>query len=235
MSTFKKLLNKGLIIFTLLALGAGNAIAADIDTSDIKNSAVTTAKLKNGAVSQEKLKNEAVATSKLKNGAVTTQKLKNGAVTLNKAAPQLKNAIGTFCLEGESVVGMDDSGNFVCESSGSAMMTGRVGASGDKFSDHLVLGDWDSENLLGIDGAYRITIAGLVPACESEESAVRPNPVATIWDGGIETGATIYIHAQVLDCETGIYYFEVRTFKDQAPADASFTFLLVDPKGGTAF
>ena len=233
MITFKKRLNIGAVTFALLALGAGNAFSQQIGTSDIQNGAVTTNKLKNGAVSQEKLKNEAVATSKLKNGAVTTQKLKNGAVTLNKAAPQLKNAIGTFCLEGESVVGMDDSGNFVCESSGSAMITGRVASNGNRFAGHLKGGEWDSTQLG--TGNYRVNIPELVPACDSEDSLVQPNPVATIWNGEVSSGASVQISGFDSNCNTGIYFFEVETYIDQTLTDASFTFLLVDPKGGTAF
>jgi hypothetical protein len=49
------------------------------------------------------------------NRAVTTGKIKNGAVTVKKVAPPLKNAIGTYCPPGQSVVGMDKTGNFVCE------------------------------------------------------------------------------------------------------------------------
>lgn len=37
------------------------------------------------------------------------------AVTVNKVVPELKNAIGTFCADGEFVVGMDDNGHFVCD------------------------------------------------------------------------------------------------------------------------
>lgn len=87
-----------------------------VDTSDIAKSAVTNSKIKKGAVSNSKLGSGAVSTSKLRSGAVSTSKIQNGAVTVDKVSPELRNAIGTSCPAGESVVGMDVSGNFVCES-----------------------------------------------------------------------------------------------------------------------
>lgn len=87
-----------------------------VDASDIAKSAVTNSKIKKGAVSNSKLGSGAVSASKLASRAVTTSKIQDGAVTVSKVAPQLRNAIGTFCPPGESVVGMDLGGNFVCES-----------------------------------------------------------------------------------------------------------------------
>ncbi len=97
-----------------------------VDASDIAKSAVTNDKIKKQAVSASKLASRAVTTSKLDSGAVTQSKLasgavsnskiRDGAVTVDKVSPELSNAIGTSCPAGESVVGMDAGGNFVCES-----------------------------------------------------------------------------------------------------------------------
>ena len=56
-----------------------------------------------------------VGTAELAKKAVGTGKIKDGAVTVEKVAPELSNAIGTFCPPGQAVVGMDETGNFVCE------------------------------------------------------------------------------------------------------------------------
>ena len=65
-----------------------------VETSDIKNNAVTESKILNGAVTANKIKDAAVIESKILNGAVTANKIKdaavieskilNGAVTTNK-------------------------------------------------------------------------------------------------------------------------------------------------------
>ena len=57
-----------------------------------------------------------VDTPELGKKSVGTGKLKDGAVTVEKVAPELSNAIGTSCPPGQALVGMDESGNFVCES-----------------------------------------------------------------------------------------------------------------------
>jgi hypothetical protein len=204
MITYKKYFDGGILALALLALGAGSVFAADVGTSDIKNAAVTTNKLKNGAVTTEKLKNEAVATGKIKNGAVTTAKLKNGAVTLNKAAPELKNAIGTFCLAGESVVGMDNSGNFVCEAAGVAMATGLINGDGSINPGHVKTGDWSSERLQ--TGRYQITVPGIINSfCDNAEIGSMPSPVVTIWTLAASTSASAYVTSSGGNCEGEIW------------------------------
>ncbi|MCH7765385.1 MAG: hypothetical protein IH916_02380, partial [Acidobacteria bacterium] len=96
-----------------------------VDISDIAAQAVGAAKLKDGAVTRDKLRNNsvntgkiqggAVTTKKIRAGAVTTAKIRDGAVTAAKAAPELSNAIDTFCMPDETVIGMDASGNFTCQ------------------------------------------------------------------------------------------------------------------------
>jgi hypothetical protein len=86
-----------------------------VDKSDIALEAVNSLRIKDGAVTTSKIKAGAVGTSRLRNSAVTTEKIEDGAVTVDKVAPKLSNAIGQFCMPGQAVVGMDASGNFVCE------------------------------------------------------------------------------------------------------------------------
>lgn len=209
-----------------LALPGTETIAADVGTSDIQNGAVTTPKLKNGAVTTDKIANQAVGKGKLKDGAVTSRKLANGAVTLSKVGPKLKNAIGTFCPPNESVVGMDQDGNFVCESN---MITGRIGKFGSQLAEHLKLGDWTSFKVS--TGRYRIQIQGFVPPCDSEEQTPPlPNPVANVWSDDVSTGTSTHIAGKNANCENGEFSFDVATFVDQVQTDASFTFLVVDPR-----
>ena len=55
-----------------------------VETSDIKNNAVTESKILNGAVTTNKIKDNAVTESKILNGAVTTNKIKDNSVTESK-------------------------------------------------------------------------------------------------------------------------------------------------------
>ena len=87
-----------------------------VDTSDIAGGAVNASKIRKKAVTAVKLAPQAVTTGKLAPQSVTTAKIKDGAITLNKVSPKLSNAIGTSCSAGESVVGMDANGRFICES-----------------------------------------------------------------------------------------------------------------------
>jgi hypothetical protein len=125
-------------LFSFQVANAADQVRCDgcIDTKDIAKSAVTNDKIKKGAVSKSKLGRGAVSTSKLAddavstsklanfavtsikldNGAVQTWNIKDGAVNFHKLEPKLRNAIGTSCPAGESVVGMDGYGHFVCES-----------------------------------------------------------------------------------------------------------------------
>jgi hypothetical protein len=93
----------GIALIALLGLGADvyAQAASDVDCT--------------GCVDTRDIDTGAVSTGKIKNGAVTTGRIKNGAVTKNKVAPELKNAIGTLCPPGQFAVGMDMTGNFVCE------------------------------------------------------------------------------------------------------------------------
>ncbi len=103
----------GIAPIALLGLGAEvHAQANDVDCTrcvdgkDIAREAVTT----------NKIGKRAVTTGKIAPEAITTGKIADGAITGKKVSPKLKNAIGTFCVPGQVVIGMDDNGNFVCES-----------------------------------------------------------------------------------------------------------------------
>ena len=73
------------LIALFVALGGG-AVASShlINTSDIKNKAVTTKKLDKKAVTGSRLDKEAVKKSKIKDAAVTESKIDEGAVTDSK-------------------------------------------------------------------------------------------------------------------------------------------------------
>ena len=94
---------------------AGDIAPEAVTTGKIANRAVTSKKIESGAVTNGKIANRAVTTKKINPEAVTTGKIQDGAVTVDKVALPLKNAIGTFCAPGQFVVGMDATGNFVCE------------------------------------------------------------------------------------------------------------------------
>ena len=125
-----------IVPIALLGLGAQvHAQATDVDcsgcvdTSDIasqavtpnkiKPKAVTTSKIAPKAVTNGKIGHQAVSKDKIRPDAIVTGKIKDGAVTVAKVAPELSNAISTFCVPEEVVVGMDINGNFVCETIGS--------------------------------------------------------------------------------------------------------------------
>jgi hypothetical protein len=93
----------GITLIALLGLGADVYAQAASDVRCTK------------CVDTRDIDTRAVTTAKIKNSAVTTGKIKNGAVTKNKVAPELKNAIGTYCAPGQFVVGMNKDGNFVCQ------------------------------------------------------------------------------------------------------------------------
>jgi hypothetical protein len=87
-----------------------------VTAEKIEDGAVATEKIQDGAVTTEKIQDGAVTIEKIQDGAVTIEKIQDGAVTIDKVAPELSNSIGMFCPPGESVVGIDVSGNLVCES-----------------------------------------------------------------------------------------------------------------------
>jgi hypothetical protein len=105
---------------------SGDIAGGGVTTSDIAAGAVTTGKIDNRAVTTSKIGTRQVTTAKIKPRAVTTSRIKDGAVTVDKVEPALKNSIGTFCPPGESAVGMDETGNFACESIGGAGIAVRV-------------------------------------------------------------------------------------------------------------
>ena len=113
------------ILIGIALLGLGTQVHAQandvdcfqcIDTRDIATKSVTRNKITAKAINTSKLAKQAVTKEKIAPGAVTSGKIKDGAVTVAKVAPELSNAIGTFCPPGESIVGMDTDGHFVCES-----------------------------------------------------------------------------------------------------------------------
>jgi hypothetical protein len=102
------------LIATMLLLGCGAAQAAP--ATDLEcDKCIQTNEIAGGAITSGRLKKSAVTTGKIRSRAVTTGKIMDGAVTVEKVAPEIANAIGTSCLAGQAVVGMDESGNFVCE------------------------------------------------------------------------------------------------------------------------
>ena len=149
----------GIAPIVLLGVGA-QAYAQDdvdcfqcVDTKDIGSRAITTGKIAKQAVTANKIAKQAVNASKLAKDAVVTNKIADGAVTVNKVVPKLKNAIGTVCLEGEFVIGMDENGNFVCESFASFVWT---------VSDFLIGGTNVVNDCAG--GAKYIKKSGFDPA-----------------------------------------------------------------------
>ena len=97
----------------IAVLGMGAEVHAQEDVDCIK--CVDASDIAPAAVTTGKIRKKAVTTTRLAPQSVTTGKIKNGAVTVNKVSPKLSNAIGTSCPAGESVVGIDASGNLVCE------------------------------------------------------------------------------------------------------------------------
>ena len=112
----------GLALIALLGVGAEvnatnhfpgvNMLDCDrcVDSSDIAPRAVGTSHIQSDAITTTRLKTGAVTTRKIKGRAVTTAKIRDGAVTVSKVAPELSNAIGTFCEIGDVVVGMAGAG-----------------------------------------------------------------------------------------------------------------------------
>jgi hypothetical protein len=96
-----------------------------VDQSDLGQKSVTTGKLANGAVKENtladksvtsaKIKGSAVTQGKIRDDAVTAAKLRDGAVTPEKATAEFSNALDTYCMPGQIVVGIDDDGNLACE------------------------------------------------------------------------------------------------------------------------
>lgn len=134
MSRICRIFLTGIVPIALLAAGAEVLAQDDVDcsgcveTKDIKFQAVTTNKIAKGAVSNAKLAKKSVTNAKVAKNAVTSNKIKNGAVTISKVSPELSNSIGTFCTPGETVVGKDVNGNYVCEPASSPMTPAVTGA-----------------------------------------------------------------------------------------------------------
>jgi hypothetical protein len=110
----KSKLGRGAVSTSKLADGA-------VRTDKLGYRAVTSDNLDNGAVGTGHLMRWAVGNSKLGWQAVSTEKIQDGAVTVDKVAPELSNAIDTYCPTGESVVGMDAAGKYVCESKAASL------------------------------------------------------------------------------------------------------------------
>ncbi len=146
------LITTGLIGFALLGMGTVVHAQDDVDcnkcvdASDIAGQAVNSSKIKKSAVTTNKIAKQAVTTHKIAPGAVTRGKIADGAVTLKKVTPKLSNSLGQFCLPDETVVGMDENGNFVCESklaqSQLDALDTRLTALVDELSSKLVIGDF---------------------------------------------------------------------------------------------
>jgi hypothetical protein len=128
----------GLAPIVLMALGAEvRAQATDVDCSKCVDSKDIAVK----AVTTGKLQSESVTKDKIARSAVTTSRIKNGAVTISKVSPELSNSIGTFCAQGESVVGMDGNGNLVCEAARSAGTVAVFSAGGNDLTPDVPVVD----------------------------------------------------------------------------------------------
>ena len=106
------------LLYATPALGqAATDVNCDgcVHTGDIATNGVRRADIQNFAVNTPKLNNFAVTTAKIKTGAVTADKIADGAVTAAKLDAMFSAAIGTACSHPEVVVGIDETGNLVCE------------------------------------------------------------------------------------------------------------------------
>jgi hypothetical protein len=105
------------LIAAMLLLVCGAAQAAPATDLECVN-CVQTKEIEAGAITSGRLKKSAVTTGKIRSRAVTTGKIADGAVTVEKVAPELSNAIGTYCPPEQYIIGIDTTGNLVCESLG---------------------------------------------------------------------------------------------------------------------
>ena len=190
------------LLYATPALGqAATDVNCDgcVHSGDIATNGVRRADIQNFSINTPKLNNFAVTTAKIKTGAVTADKIADGAVTMGKVDPVLSNTIGTFCAEGDVVVGVDADGNLSCE-------TPQYFPSGPQRNvpeSHLSGWTICHQSLYGTPGGT--TVADVLAVCDGAKLMLACRPVGAanltllaaanredvIFDTGTDTVTTI--------------------------------------------
>ena len=157
-----------------------------VDTADIASQAVTTGRIKSQAVTRSKIAPEAV----------TTAKIGDGAVTVDKVAPELSNAIDTLCAPGETVLGMDVDGNYVCEGNKCEANGGTVVEGGCWFQ---VPSGMSGNDMCGhpdgyIGPYYSITGTQSAAGCENPDDPMSfAQPCPAVYGGAADKDHALHI------------------------------------------
>ncbi|MEW6027012.1 MAG: hypothetical protein AB1599_06950 [Planctomycetota bacterium] len=220
----------------LIITPVGRPITPGIETTEIKDGAVTSTKLAPNAVTSDHIATNAVATDDIKDGAITTAKIRDGAITKEKMADGIigtaeiiDGSITAAKLASNSVTGAKIAANAVgsSEIAAGAVSTSELATnavSTEKIANQAVT----AEKLApGVGGGDRFTFGTLLTGLGSADVLYLTNVSADIPYTTFDLSAWVPEGAKAVLMQLGLFnqsfatgraFFRVRTNVDQRDA-----------------